>query len=239
MHEILFSLFIIVNLFANCYSIQCYTCEGLYSDLNNNTCSVVSRNDSCLIQIGYAVDTGNWIITMLAFNATADFPGYYVKPKSGSAFFDQYWSITTDVGSRQLWLTRFFCYEDFCNPFSLISQFLKSDISYPTYEFKNDVKQCLVCNASDYNSAEKCKETRVCDACAMTSNQVFNDLYSYLDWSSDCYNLKNTENFGVIFLQFEINTKLVNLYPILRCTDTICATFGFMEKFLNNIEFKY
>ena len=241
--NLLFCILIIANAITCCFSVQCYTCNGIYTDLNNKTCSVISRNDSCFTLIGYAVDTGNWVITMDGFHATKDFPGYYVKPKSGSAFFDQYWSIMTEVNTHQLWSTRYFCYEDFCNPFSLISNFLQSDISYPTYAFKNDVSKCLYCNASDYNSAQKCKETHSCDSCSITSNQVLNDLYNYLNWTSDCYNLNNMENssdsFGEILLQFEMNTKLINLYTILRCTDTLCATFDFMKQFLNSISLKF
>ena len=240
MHKMYLGLFIFAFTIVKCFSIQCYTCEGLYSDLNNQSCSIISRNDSCYTTIGYAVDTGNWLISMDGFNATADFPGAYVKPKSGSAFFDQFWSITNDVSSHQLWMTRYFCYKDFCNPLSIVQKYINSILEYPSYTFQNDVTQCLICNASDYNAAEKCDKTKSCKGCTMTANQTVSDLYSFGDWSSDCLNTKmipsDPEFFGSLFLQYEIDTELLNIYAQLDCTDKVCTSFDFMKNYLKNIK---
>ena len=232
-----FKFLLFLTIIAKCSSIKCYKCDGVYTDLNNNTCSLlVTDFDSCVTIMYHAVDTDNWIISMNGFNATVDFPGFYVKPKSGSAFFDQVWTITNEVSDHRHMLSRYFCYEDFCNPFSIISQFIESDIKYSSYKFQNDINQCLACNASDYNEAEKCKQTQVCNTCAMTSSQVLNDLYSYLNWSSQCYSFKETdEYFGDVILQYEIDTKLLNIYARIKCQDKVCATFDFMKQFLNNI----
>ena len=235
MYRNILCLLIIANIVARCYSIQCYTCEGLITDLNNKTCSIISNDDSCYAAIGFAVDTGNWYISMGSFNGTADL---YVKPKSGSPFFEQYWSITTDADSHQLWETRYFCYKDFCNPLSLASQFIKSDIKYQSFKFNKNVTQCLVCNATDYNTAKQCKNTQSCNDCELTANQYLNDLYCLTNWSSSCYKSKSMDPdyFGQILLQYEIDTKLLNIYTLLACTDSTCNSFDFMNEFLKSIK---
>ena len=234
-------IFLLLATFVvKCYSIQCFTCEGIFTDLNNKTCSVVSENDSCYITTVYAVDTGNWIVSMGGFIVTPDFPGYYVKPKSGSAFFEQAWMFTNDANNHQLLYIRHFCYKDLCNPLSLVSQYLKSDISYDSFELNQNVTECVICNAKDYNSATLCTKTQSCNTCSMTANQTLNDLYSFVDWSSKCpsskFNNKSSEQFGEIILQYEIDTKLLNIYTVFECRYLICSSFDFIKQFLKSIK---
>ena len=230
-----FFLLIIACTIAKTYSIQCYTCEGTLSKLDNKTCSVTSRNDSCYATLGFLEDDGDWLITMDGFNATSDFPSFYKKPKSGSSFIDQFWIISNSVTSHRLLYARFFCYQDFCNQLSLVSDFSKLDIVYPSYKFQNDISECLICNASDYNDAKICEKTILCNSCEMTANQTVTDLYDYGDWSSNCFSVSDPQYFGQLFLQYEIDSKLLNTFARLSCLDKICTTFDFMRDFISKV----
>lgn len=229
------------------YSISCFSCEGLYEDLikNNESCSVISHNESCYTTIGFAIDTGGWIISMGGFNVTVDLPGYYVKPKSGSSFYEMFWMISNEAINHQLEYARIFCYKDFCNPISIIQKYINSDISYEGAALVNPTTECLVCNATDYKSAEVCKKTQSpCSSCSLTANQTLNDLYNYTEWSSSCYTYldfknkfrKSSQFLGSIVLQYEIDTKLLNIYSFIECKFTICNNFDYMNKLLQSIK---
>ena len=174
---------------------------------------------------------------MNGFNATTDFPGSYVKPKSGSAFFEQMWEITNNSSMYQLWYTRYFCYTDFCNPLSIVPEYLNLNISYQNFDLTENVTACLICKAPDYDTTKSCNNTQICTSCQITANQTQNDLYNLVDWSSRC-NTRNTSLtatpllFGEIIFQYEIETQLINIYTILISKYTFCSNFDFLKQFV-------
>ena len=238
MYNFALFLIIIANSLIKTNSIKCFTCEGIYDNLDNKTCSVISQNDSCYTFIDHSIYSGKWIVSMGGFNETSNQPDFYIKPKSGSAFYDQYWIMTGDVNNHFHMQTRFFCYKDFCNPLSIVSNFMKADLKYQSYDFRRNITDCLVCNASDYNSAKQCKQTNSCKcdtcSCSITANKHVNDLYNYGVWQSSClsYPIQN----GFIRLQFEIDTKLINIFTEIECLNSICSSFDFTNSFLNSIQ---
>ena len=240
MHYYALILVIIASTVNRCFSIQCYTCDGNSDTLDNKTCSVITQKDSCYTIIDHSLFSGKWIISMGAFNnnnSDANFPDNYVKPKSGSSFFDQYWLITAFPDNSFQLQTRFFCYEDFCNPLSLVQQFMNSQLKYPGYNFERNVTQCLICNTSDFNSAKQCKQIQTCGcdtcSCAVAAAKHVNDLYNYDSWHSTCvmYPINN----GDIRLQFEMDTKLLNVYTQIICLNTICSYFDYVNNFMDGI----
>jgi hypothetical protein len=237
MYSNIFFIFIITTVVHKSSSTLCYTCDGLITDLTNHTCSVISQNDSCYTTIGYAVDTGNWIISMGGFSETSQTPDYYIKPKSGSSFFDQFWQASNEIGNHQMFYTRVFCYEDYCNPISIIQKYINSDISYESFTVVSPVTECLICNVSNYNAAELCTKTQPGSSCYLTANQTVNDLYSYVDWSSSVSKQqKSPQVINTVIIQYEIDTQLVNSYVLIDCGFKICSTFEFMKQFLKSIK---
>ena len=234
MHSYILFLFLTTSLVKTCFSIQCYSCNGIYDKLDNKTCSIITQNDSCFTTIDHSIWSGNWIVAMGGFNNDS-MPYNYVKPKSGSSFFDQYWLITGYPNNGFQMQTRFFCYKDFCNPLSMVPNYINAQLKYPSYNFEQNITQCLVCNASDYNSAKQCGMTQKCNlSCSLTANKYMNDLYNYGSWESWCliYPIQN----GYVRLQYEVDTKVFNVFTEIICLNSICGTFDFTNDFLNGIQ---
>lgn len=239
MLKILFAFTIAILLVHGSFSTLCYQCNGLYDDLTNATCSVVAQNDSCVLQVGYAVDTGRWIIYMDGFKENGDMP-YYVKPGTGSDFFEVYWSFTNDPSVNQLWLGRYYCYADHCNQLDLVEKFITANITYDAFKLTTYVSQCLHCNGTDYDSVKTCTKSEPCQECSFTANLTRNDLYKYTNWSSDCS--KFNKNFrstsypvGYAIIQYEIETHIYDKYFFVNCPFVECSTFQFMNHLIQNV----
>lgn len=240
MHKYALVLIIISITVNRCYSIQCYTCSGNSTSLDNKTCSVITQKDSCFMIIDHSIFSGHWLISLGGFNNTnsdENYPENYLKSKSGSAFFDQYWIISGFPDNGFLFQTRFFCYKDFCNSISLIPQFMNSQLKYQGYNLERNITECLNCNVSDFNSAKKCKQMQSCEcetcSCAVDASKHVNDLFDYGNWYSAC--LLYPINNGYVRLQFEMDTKLLNVYTEIICLNSICSSFDYANNFLNSI----
>lgn len=237
--KLLFSFIMVLLLVHGCFSINCYKCHGRYSYLNNDTCSIVTQNDTCFISVQYLPASGDFMVDMNGFNETnssAGLPVSYVKPKSGSSFSDFMWGFSYQPEDKQLFTARFFCYKDNCNQFEIIGKLLSSKLKYKGFNAGHPISKCLKCEGDTYNSVANCVDTTSCSyICYLTANQTLNDLYNYANWSSSCLSFKYFP-IGFIAVQYETLTGLINKYVFLDCNNETCNSFEFINNFLNSIQ---
>lgn len=225
---------------------SCFACTGLFDELTNSTCSVIHQDDSCFITVGYAVDTGRWIVTMDSFkepNSSTEFPFDYIKPSSGKELAEFYFIFQENVASNQAWTMRYFCYSDFCNTLDIISSLINAKLIADPLKKQTPVASCFTCKGIDYNSVKNCSQQSKCDSCFLTANKLWNNqLFNFSLWSSSCSQGIN-EFDGAVYIQYEKGNNIqrgeFNAYLFDTCTYEECSSYDYMDFTLNTIKFYF
>jgi hypothetical protein len=228
------------------YALSCFSCTGLLDELTNSTCSIIHQNDSCFITVGYAVDTGRWIVSMDSFkepNTSAQFPFDYIKPSSGKELAEFYFIFQENIGTNQAWTMRYFCYSDYCNTLDVISSLLSARLVADPLKKQTPVASCFVCTGNDYDSVKNCTLKSKCNSCFLTANKLWDKkLFTFTTWSSSCYQVLS-EFDGAIYIQYELGNDVqkgeFNAYLFDTCTYEECSTYDYMYTILNTLKFYY